>query len=366
MYGFWGSNFHFHILPISLSDAVALMNVYYKVWNVPLLLLPVYASKREYQCITPQDIKQGIINRFVATKKYVVKNMTYVYNRIATVYKLKPKVLKGMPSLPPRPSPKEKVESSRDNLKYFQESVKKTDNIKPYACEGYRNFCSTREMIEQYISDRSKTINVQPTCTEYLVNLRRGAVVVCTEQEIKMMFAYKDLLFPQVINMEIIPIARTVPRFMLDMFEDGSVSNRSYFLQMSYNVRKYLGCHRKPCKKRTLFKHMQHIFNNYQFDYGQETSFLDLYLDAKDSDYSDVDTFIEELRFLGYTVKNGQVMHLKKRITPLDVCIEDDKKNEEFDTYAHKVLRQPGGNDWRSVPKNPFSDSVSPFNMASI
>lgn len=372
MYGYFDNHFNFHLLPIKTRDAFSLRNVYYKIWTLPLILFPYFSKKQEYQCICPNDVYQAVQGYCVKSMKFAAKGMICTYNRFASTAKLKPVRLPQL--LLVAPTKKSEIDDAPivlkdklivDNQKPKKENLSSSEQheIQPY-CGG--DFASTRFMIEQYISSRCHSINVKPTKTEYLVRLPNTKVTICNENEIKMMFTYKEQLFIQVLpTLDIIPIQRSIPKFILSMFDSGYASTCSYFLQMSYKVRKYLGCGNKPCKRETLFKHMETIYNNYEFNYGQETTFLDIYLDAIDSEYTDVDTFIDELRFLGYTINNGRIQHLKRRNHPLDVTIENNKRKCDLDTYAHKILRQPCGNDMRPTPLNPFFN-VSPFNTASL
>lgn len=354
MYGFWGSKLDLHLLPINFKEALALCNVFYKVYQYPLLLFPAISKKQVYCRVSANDVKNAIVHNVVSAKTYIVNKCTCLYNRIALRFRFK---------LINIPEPVVKESPSPPEIENTIEQVKDNAcNIEPYEKQRYS---STKTMIEQYLALRNKHTNISFETTQYLVKLPNNNTCVFTSLEMETYFTHKALLFANVNNIELIAIPRDIPDWILYMFQGKRVPDCSYFLKMSYNIRKYLLPSIKPCKKVTLFKIMEHLYNNYEVCYDHKTDMINLYMDVIDKEYVDADTFDGILRFLGYTVTNGQIMHMRKRQTPKEVNITTElTERKDMEPFNHKMLNI-GGSDLRGAPKNPYYN-VSPFNIASI
>lgn len=340
MFGFLRSNLDFHVIPVSLLDAISLVHVFFKIYRRPLLLLPIPGKTVPHYVVRSKDIKE-----------YVNRKSVECYNYFSKYLKYQPLPL---PSI---------IEVTKEEEKADDNKKEAAHDVEPFVDSKYGD---VRTMIEAYINMRAANINVDHDIVHYLVRLPDNRVEILTDSNMRVLYAYNELLFPHVTSMDVVPIPRRVPSYILGMFDDSVLLDSSSFLKMSYNIRKHVLPVKKPCKKQLLFKLMQQLHNTYEFDYDADTNISDVYLNTIEKAYVDIDTFVEVLRFMGYTVKKGKVMHLVKRKVPAEVKIVDDEIIA-FDDFPlnHKVHRQNGGTDFRSTMRNIFRP-VSPWMNASF
>lgn len=350
------------MLQFHLDEAIALCRVFVKLHKYcPMIMFPIISKLRGYYYTRTILGKDAIIKSCQNTRDYVITSFRYMYNRAAIRLKLKPIIPKlqppdqKTPDLWPSP-----LIADDEIIKKAAEDVHKVESYEPRG-----KYCTTREMIESYLKLRSTNTNIEYDTIQYLVKLPNNEVCIFTNSEVQNFFTYKDILFSKINGIEFLPVPRTIPEWILYMYEGKYALNCSYFLKMSYSIRKYLTAVTKPCKKLILFKVMQQIYNDYEFHYGYKTSIIPFYLDIIEVEYVDFDTFLDILRLLGYTVKCGEVMYLRKRQEPkhADIISEMARcKGTEF--FNHKLV-SIRGNDWRAAPKTPFC-MISPFNVASL
>lgn len=245
------------------------------------------------------------------------------------------------------------------------DTIAPSDVLKDEGCQTWYNF---RALTEKWLP--AITVMKQEDIYSAIVRLD-NRLAVLTYDEVTYLYKHADFFNDVTVKDVIwIPSRTAIPPRVLYWYATDSIGDDAYFLRFTYDIRKITGAYNKPggIKSRVLKKIMEYMYNHYEFE--QDADACIAYGDVFDeiAEHDSYEKVAEALGWLGYMIKEGNVLHVRRRNAPLDVTIVFDEFNANDRTgkqLPHKLLGTRYFSGFRSEFEVPFKH-VSPWNTCSI
>lgn len=176
----------------------------------------------------------------------------------------------------------------------------------------------------------------------------------------------QDLVSIGLENVEIKDVIFFEPMSKLDgivQVIQSSTEDANKYIHSIYNLRKFL-CSR-PEQGKVIKKVIESIYTKYEFDFKKQVSLKNLYLEYKKycgmiPDVLDYERYCKVMVYLGFNIKEGDVLYMKKRMEPLEISIPSFKQNVDNSMIIKRNLQL------RSEPPVNLVPNVSPWQMSPL
>lgn len=354
---------------VPIEDVRQFRTIYKKVYDLHAYPVPVFVATKKHKVDT-EDIADFYywalvsIKRIMTSKPTLKKSIDPVAEPEAFDKEtVPPEPTKSEPQMPP-----DVFEEKLDN------EMTKLDGSIVSCNEGTAAWYSFRALTEQWFPDIT-TMKDDDVYTA-IVRLKVSGtcrMAVMTYDELMYMYKHADFFDDvNVLDVVMIPSRKQISPKILSFYGIESIENDEYFLRFTYDIRKLAGTTPRPshCKNRAAKKIMEYMYNNYEFAADRDAagiSYGDVYDEI--SQHGSYENVADVLGWLGYMVKDGKVMHLRRRDEAKDVSIVHDEIDFHDRTgkkLEHKMLSLKYTKDFRIACEVPFSRKVSAWNVCSL